>query len=346
MKPIRFLVSLVTTNSVAKFISLLLAVAVWFMVDAEITDKTEQDVPVEVVLVNKKNWEIIRRDVLRVKVVLEGPKSDVARVGDLVIRDRLSGLVRIEETELADQGRLELVHSVKLNPSSFNLQPLNLTVESIHPSSIQVTVVRMGEKELKVNPIIVGVPEKGYVLDKVKVTPSKVAVHGPRVALDKIEEIDTEQVFLFGRDESFEEPVGVSGLIEGYPVSAQRQVTVQVSIAREPGRKVVDRVPVRIIFPRNWAHDRFKAEIDERLDVNAVGPADVVATVTAEDLLLTAELDTSAYERWMNEESDTQHAMAKVRCSVQGPSDEARSSVSASPPNPEIRFKVIRIKGK
>ncbi len=347
MNLLNLALSLFKSNLPAKILSLGLAVAVWFALDAEITDKIEQEVPVDVILQGSRDWEIMKQDVHKVRIVLKGTRSDVARAGDLVLRERLRGVVRIGDEQIGEPDRLEVTHSVALTPACFNAQPLDLKIEAIVPPSIQVTLVRMGEKDLRVIPALVGSPEKGYVVQKVKVTPSRVAVRGPRIALDGVEEIESGQVFLFGRDESFEDPAGVASKVGEYPVSAARQVVVQVTISKEPGRKLVERVPLKVIYPRNWAHDRFKIEIDERRDVTVSGPAELVERVGPEDLLLTAELDTLAYERWMNEESDTQHAMAPIRCSVTGPNAEARRAVQALLADEElVRFKVIRLKGK
>lgn len=346
MKVLRFLFSLLTRNFLTKLLALALAVVVWFGLDTEITDRTRQDIPIDILLVNQEHWRIVEREPLRARVTLKGARADIDRIGELVMRNSLRGAVRFDENDIRDEGQNKEVHTVAITPSVFNLRFRDLTFESIQPEKIQITLVRVGEKELKVRPALAGEPEKGFLLARTKVSPSSIKVRGPLVALSKHQTIDTETLFLHGMDASFEETVNVASTLDGYAVSG-RPVTVQVDIVPEPGEKTLERVPLRVVYPAGWPHGKVDIEIDERLDVKVRGPAVLVEKLRPRDLLAMVELDNTAWNEWMDPDSQSQYAQAPLLCMVVGPDDETCRQVKPLlPAGGSIRYKVIRRKEK
>jgi YbbR domain-containing protein len=342
VKALRILFSLTTYNLPIKILSLLLAVAVWYGLDAEITDRTRQEVPLNVILLNQENWRIVERSAVKVRVTLKGARADIERISDLAMRDGLRGTIRFDEKEIQDKGQNQEVYTVAITPEIFHLRYRDLSFENIKPLKVQITLVRVGEKKLRVKPLLVGSPEKGYLLVRTKVAPSSVKVSGPLVALSKFSQIETEPVFLHGMDSTFEETVNLASTLDGFKMNA-RPVTVYVVITRQPGDKVVERVPLQVIYPAGWPHDRIAIEIDGRLDVRLEGPADIVEKMTADDLLAVVKLDNAAWNEWMDPKSQSQYAQAPLLCMVVGPTDEAKRVVEPRlPGGGSVRYKVIR----
>jgi hypothetical protein len=345
VRVLKFLVSLVTFNLPVKLIALFLAGVVWFGLDAQITDRTRQEVPVDVVLLNKKNWQVVDRDAEKVTITVKGVRSDISRIRDLVIRDVLRGVIRLDEKEIKDSGQSEEVHTKDIKPETFNLHFRDLTFEAIEPGSIKVHLVRMERREVRIKPKLLGTLEKGYRVVSARVTPSKLTVRAPRKVLEDATEIETEPVFLYGWNSTFkQENVRVVREFRGYPLEADQRVTVHVTVDRETGERTVERVTVHVSFPRRLSRDRYRIEVDEWRNVKVRGPVDLIEKITPNDLRLVAELDIADFQKWMDPKSESQEAKARLHCFVVGPTREIQRVVEPVLASGELHYKIFRLK--
>jgi len=81
--------------------------------------------------------------------------------------------------------------------------PRAITVTNISPSNIKVTTEEKITKDVKVMPIIIGYPERGYFVKSIDVVPQTIHIEGVRSEVGKINKIKTEPLDITGFNETF-----------------------------------------------------------------------------------------------------------------------------------------------
>ncbi len=119
---------------------------------------------------------------------------------------------------------------IRLTPDQVPL-PSGLQVEEVQPSRVEVLLDRVVIKWIKVVPQFQGQPEKGYVLDRVRVSPPSVRVKGARSVLARLQALSTYPIDLSHRKESFEVRVPLE-IPEGVMHISPDKVQVQVYLRR------------------------------------------------------------------------------------------------------------------
>ncbi len=205
-------------NTGLKFLSLVLAVTVFLLVntdkDREITVRVgvRYELPADKVLTSEPLEEV--------RVTLKGP---------------LRRLRQFDEREL---GRVEL--DLRTSPSGdvaithdmiANLPP-GLEVMSISPRSVRVAFDRRIDKVVEVSPAVAGRPQHGYVVAEVKALPPTIKVRGGERLVGAMTAMKTGEVSLDGRTDSFEQ---LAELVvpEGVNIDPTQRITVQVRIVEE-----------------------------------------------------------------------------------------------------------------
>jgi len=219
-------------NTGLKFLSLVLAVTVFLLVntdkDREITVRVgvRYELPADKVLTSEQLDEV--------KVTIKGP---------------LRRLRQFDEREL-DRIELDLRNSptgdVAITNDMISNLPPGLEVLSISPRSVRVAFDRRVEKLVEVTPFVVDRAEHGYVLAEVKATPPTVTVRGGERLLAALTTLRTAGVSLDGRTDSFEQLVDLV-VPEGVHLDPTQRVTVQVRIVEELVTRKIPNVTVAIV---------------------------------------------------------------------------------------------------
>lgn len=88
--------------------------------------------------------------------------------------------------------------------------PAFVRVVNIYPSSVNVSLAEAARKSVTVKPDLVGEPEKGYMVVRMKVVPGSVKVKGPGPELAKLELLKTKPIDISGASETIRREADVS----------------------------------------------------------------------------------------------------------------------------------------
>ena len=205
-------------NLLLKFLSMILAVTVFLLVN---TDKDN------VITVRAGLQYMLPAD----KVLV----SDVVDEVRVTIKGPWRRLKEFDERQLGEL-RLDLRHQpsgdVPLTPELVTNLPPGLRVTDINPASVRVAFDRRVEKLVEVVPVTTGRPLHGYIVTEIKSVPPTVSVRGGERVLRALNSIRTGEVSLEGRTESFEQLAGLAPP-EGVEVDPTLRVGVHVRIEEE-----------------------------------------------------------------------------------------------------------------
>lgn len=172
-----------------KFLSLVLAVTVFLLVNTDRDREISARVGVAYTLPDDK--VLISERVEDVHVTIKGPWR------------KLRGF---DEREL-DRVNIDLRHStggeVAITPDMIHV-PAGMTVTNITPRFMRVTFDKRVDKLVEVTPALVGRPQHGYVVAEAKVEPPTVRVRGAETMLHALGSVRTRELSLDGRSESFQ----------------------------------------------------------------------------------------------------------------------------------------------
>ncbi len=256
----RFLHHALFVNTGLKFLSLVLAVTVFLLVnidkDREITVRVgvKYEYPADKVLVSEQLEEV--------RVTVRGPWR------------------RLRQFDERELGRIELdlrnapTGDVSITKDMIPSLPAGLEIVSISPSSVRVVFDKRAEKIVEVFPTVTGRPQHGYVMAEIKAVPPTIKVRGAARDLSKLTSIRTREVSLEGRTDSFEQLAELA-VPEGVTVDPTQRIGVQVRIVEE---LVTKKIPSLVVTVRGDGIDPAKWK---------VSPGQVEVTLTG--ALLTVE---------------------------------------------------------
>jgi YbbR domain-containing protein len=223
-----------------KFLSLVLAVTVFLLVntdkDREITARVgvSYTLPDDKVLVSERLDEV--------RVTIKGPWQRLRKFDEREV-ERINLDLRRAPTG-----------DITITPDMIHL-PSNLQVTSISPRTVRVAFDRRVEKIVEVAAQVSGRPEHGFVISEVKPVPATVKVRGAESTLAALSSIHTREVSFEGRAESFiaeTEVVPPDGVdVEGSPA-----VVVRVTVDEELVTRKLPALPVTVrgegVDPTRW----------------------------------------------------------------------------------------------
>jgi YbbR domain-containing protein len=165
-------------NRLLKFLSLLLALALWFAVSGE--ERTETSLNMTLEMVNLNHNLMVTSEV--------PPAIQVRVVGSRSIINNLSQSRQTTTLDLSGykSGR----HSFSLGPNSFSL-PRGVQVVRIQPNPITLTLAATITRTLPIKPVLENNPAEGYELVSVHTRPAQVTVRGPAPELAELQFIAT-----------------------------------------------------------------------------------------------------------------------------------------------------------
>jgi YbbR domain-containing protein len=227
----RWLRSAMFDNVGLKFLSIVLAVTVFLLVNTDKDREITARVGVSYTLPEDK--------------VLVSDRVDEVRV---TVKGAWRRLRKFDEREV-DRINLDLRHAssgeLAISNDLIHL-PSGVTVTSINPRSIHVAFDKRVDKVVEVTPAVTGRPQHGYVVAEVKPVPATVKLRGAEGTLVALTAIRTREISLEGRTDSFTAETEIVPP-EGVEVDGNAQVAVQVHVDEElvtrklPGLTVVAR---------------------------------------------------------------------------------------------------------
>ena len=127
---------------------------------------------------------------------LELRRSSAERVEvQITGKRRLVGALNPEQVSaFLDLSTIEAgFHRIELNGDNIEL-PLGLEVERITPTAIRIEMENRVEREIAVEPNVVGTPPDGYLVDRISIRPGSIRVSGPVSMLNRMLSLNTEPI--------------------------------------------------------------------------------------------------------------------------------------------------------
>jgi YbbR domain-containing protein len=227
----RWLRSAMFDNIGLKFLSMVLAVTVFLLVN---TDKDREiTVRVGVSYTLPEDKVLVSERIDEVRVTIKGAwrllrkfdEREIDRI-NLDLRRASSGEIAISE---------DIIHL-----------PSGVTVTSISPHFVHVAFDRRVDKVVEVTPAVTGRPQHGYIVAEVKPTPATVKLRGAEGTLAALMAIRTREISLEGRTDSFTAETEIVAP-EGVEVAGSPQVSVLVRVDEE---LVTRKLPGLTVVPR------------------------------------------------------------------------------------------------
>lgn len=240
-----------------KFLSLVLAVTVFLLVN---TDK-EREIRVRVPLEYKYPAD---------KVLTSERLNDVT----VTIKGPWRRLRGFDEREL-DRLPLDLSATPVGDFTDFTIRkdlvslPPGLSVVAINPPLVRIAFDKRVEKQVEVVAVTAGRPERGYVVREQRVVPATVRVHGGERLLAALTQVRTHEVSVQNRNETFDTQIDLAPPT-GVEADQGQRVTVYVRIEEDVVTKKLPPLPVAV---RGDGVDAAKWSVaPESVEVTLTGP--------------------------------------------------------------------------
>ena len=129
-----------------------------------------------------ESLELRRSSAEKVEVQITGKRRLVSALNP----EQVNAFLDLSATEAG-------YHRIELNGHNIEL-PLGLEVVRITPTAIRIEMENRVEREIAVEPEIIGSPPAGYLIDRISVRPGSVRVTGPVSTLNKILSLNTAPI--------------------------------------------------------------------------------------------------------------------------------------------------------
>jgi diadenylate cyclase len=129
-----------------------------------------------------ESLELRRSSAERVEVQITGKRRLVSALNP----EQVSAFLDLSAIEAG-------LHRIELNRNNIEL-PLGLEVVRITPTAIRIEMENRVEREIAVEPNVVGSPPDGYLIDRISVRPGSVKVSGPVSTLNSMLSLNTEPI--------------------------------------------------------------------------------------------------------------------------------------------------------
>jgi hypothetical protein len=170
---------LVTTNLPYKILSVLIALALWFIVRDE---RIETTVSVALDVVAPGDFVVSSEHVPDLTVSVQGTRSALSRL-------RGANLVHAVRPVATEPGPVV----VRIRPEELELPP-GVEATSVSPSSAQVRLESRATRRVPVKARLLVAEGTGYRVRKVTITPERVRVAGPTSVVAGLDEVWTEGI--------------------------------------------------------------------------------------------------------------------------------------------------------
>jgi YbbR domain-containing protein len=177
-------------NMGLKVAAVLLSIVLWIFVTSRGQSEISLDVPLEFKNI-PSGLELVNHSAKTVALNIRGHErfiknvksSDIRVAVDLSKAKKGEGLYYINREDIKVPGAISVTH--------------------ISPSSVKIVTEETTSKTVRVEPVIIGDPEKGYRIRSVEVTPQTILVEGVSSEIIRIKTIKTEPLDVTGISETF-----------------------------------------------------------------------------------------------------------------------------------------------
>ncbi len=172
-------------------ISLIMSAVLWYNVGGEKTVDTSVMIPVEVLNL-PRDLVISNQFKRQLEVTVHGPRSLILGIDQREISRRI-------DLANATPGTTVITNDVE----SITV-PRGITVLRVQPSTIILSLDKLISKQFPINPVTIGSPLPGYVLESLRMEPGVITITGPESVLAKHEVLRTREIDLSNINKSMQ----------------------------------------------------------------------------------------------------------------------------------------------
>jgi YbbR domain-containing protein len=207
---------LIFDNLGLKIAAVLLAMVLWIFVTSRGQSEMSIDVPLEFKNI-PSGFEMVSHSTNTVALSIKGQERLIKNVkpSDVRVFVDLSKAKRGDGTYYINREDIKLPHAI--------------TITSVDPASVKVITEETATKTVRVLPVIIGEPGKGFYSKSVESVPQYLVIEGTRSEVFKINTIKTEPLDITGYRESLSQDMKID--LTGKNIRSNvKEVTVKVII--------------------------------------------------------------------------------------------------------------------
>ncbi len=173
-----------------KIVAVLLSLVLWVFVTSRGQSEMAIDIPLEFKNI-PEGIEMVNHSVKVISVNIKGQERFIKNIkpSEIGVYIDLSKAKKGENIYYINKDNIKL--------------PRAITVTNITPSYVKVITEETITKTVKIRPVIVGTPEKGFYVKSVDVTPETMVIEGVVSEVRKVNSIKTEPIDITGLSETF-----------------------------------------------------------------------------------------------------------------------------------------------
>jgi len=215
------------------FISLALAVALWYFVGGDDTVDKSVTVPIEVINL-PRDLVISNQFKQDITVTISGPRKQV---------------LGIEKGDIARQ--VDLAHAVPgtmvINNENNSISvPRGVKVLRVQPDSIIFSLDKLIQKQLAVKPITKGNPAPHHSLQGIKMKPDAISITGPQAVLSELDALESEIIDISGLTQSTQLQIPLKLSPSLLDLIGETSVTADLTIVEDTVEKRIYGVPIEL----------------------------------------------------------------------------------------------------
>lgn len=218
---------------ILRFVSLLIAVSLWYMVGG--VDKVDKNVMIPVEIINLPRDLVISNQFKKeIEVTFNGPRS-------LILEMSERGITRQVDLSHATPGTTVIVNEIDSIPV-----PRGVTVERIQPSTIILSLDKLVQKHFAIHPIIAGKVPFDYILVEIGTAPAEISITGPSTVLEQFDALITKPISVEGLKESVQQQIPLDLTPAIVDLIGETSVTAHIRISMKTIKKTVKGLPVSV----------------------------------------------------------------------------------------------------
>jgi YbbR domain-containing protein len=229
------LTNLFSKDWLLKFVSLVLAVVLWYYVGGE--DRVDKNVMIPIEIINLPRDLVISNQFKKeIEVTVSGPRS-------LILEMTSRAITRQVDLSAATPGTMVIENDNEHIPV-----PRGITVQRVQPSSIILSLDKLIQKKFPVSARTVGKVADGYSVKSLKIDPDVITITGPLTILSQFDELYTRSINLAGMKESIQLQMPLEldpAIIE---LIGETSVTAELSIGLETVTKTMKGLVVHAVI--------------------------------------------------------------------------------------------------
>jgi YbbR domain-containing protein len=215
------------------FISLALAVALWYFVGGDDTVDKSVMVPIEVINL-PRDLVISNQFKQEIMVTISGPRKQV---------------LGIDKGDITRQ--VDLAHAVPgtmvINNENHSISvPRGVKVLRVQPDSLIFSLDKLIQKQLAVKPTTKGKPAPYHELRDIRMKPEAISITGPQAVLAELDVLETEVIDISGLTQSMQLQIPLKLSPALLDLIGETSVTADVAIVEDAVEKRIYGVPIEM----------------------------------------------------------------------------------------------------